>query len=120
MTPRRFLTMLALVGTALSTQPTRVQAQAPVSGAFCYLDQGVFGGPIQPIQGGWQWTVACAYLGSDSSKNVISGIQVNTVDGDTLATIAQKLANGVKADGATRNFSIVRVVLPQVVQITPQ
>lgn len=109
---------LALV---LSGPSRELSAQANAVVAFCYLDQGQFGGALQPTPTGWQWAMVCAYSNpSTGQKDVVTGVIANTLNGDTLGQVGQKLANGVKADAALHNYVITAVLLPQSVIVTPQ
>ena len=78
--------------------------------AFFYVDQGGPGGGIQPTDTGFVWTLIAAFREpSDGRKQVVTGIQTETLDADTLIQIRDKLAAAVKAEGTARKFTVTTV-----------
>lgn len=79
--------------------------------AFYYLDTQAFGGAIQPNdKGGFTWRVVAIFREVQTNrKAVVSEVIVDTLDGDNVNAIHTKLANGVKADGLSRDFNVTTV-----------
>lgn len=79
--------------------------------AFFYIDPGAFGGGVQANDVGFTWNMVAVYRDTVTNrKDVVTGIQAQTLDGDTLVQVRDKLAAAIKSDGATRGFSISTVV----------
>lgn len=82
--------------------------------ALAYLDQqhAPFGA-LEATAAGWKWWLVAAYRDTVSNKKeVLTGISVDTLDGDNLAQVGTKLAAGVKAFGTGYGLTATTVVLP--------
>lgn len=80
------------------------------STAFYYGDQQAFGGAIQPNDTGFTWNLVAVFREpATGRKNTVTGITAQTLDGDTLLQIGQKLGAAVKAEGLARDYSVTVV-----------
>jgi hypothetical protein len=78
--------------------------------AMYYLDSQAFGGAIQPNKDGFTWKLVAIFREVQTDrKAVVSEVTVDTLDGDTLLQIRDKLAAAVKADGLNRDFNVTTV-----------
>lgn len=102
---------------SVTSAPVTVQGQN--TAALCILDNTHLGGSVRPLPTGWQWALVCA-MGSPPSGLVQSDIVVDTLAADNLAAIGLKLANAVKAYGATVGWNVTTVLLPTFSFVTPQ
>jgi hypothetical protein len=81
------------------------------SSALYYLNPSAFGGSIQVSDNGFLWNLVGVYREPQTNrKSVIAGILVETLDGDSLVQVRDKLAAGVKAEGTARDFNVTTVV----------
>lgn len=80
------------------------------SSALFYLAPTAFGGSIRPTTTGFTWELVAVFREpATNRKEVINGVKVDTLDGDTLTQIRDKLAAGVKAEGLARDFNVTTV-----------
>jgi hypothetical protein len=80
------------------------------SQAMYYLDGQAFGGAIQPNKDGFTWKLVAIFREAQTDrKTVISEVTVETLDGDSLLQIRDKLAAGIKAEGLARDFNVTTV-----------
>ncbi len=76
-----------------------------------YINSSAFGGAIQATPSGFSWNLVGIYREpATNRKEVIAGIIVETLDGDSLVQIRNKLAAAIKAEGTTRDFNVTNVV----------
>jgi hypothetical protein len=81
--------------------------------ALAYLASGDPGGAVRSTSTGFTWVMTAVFREpSTNLKEVITEVGIDTLDADTLAQIRDKLAQGVKAEGGRRGFSVTKVLLP--------
>lgn len=81
-----------------------------MASAFFYIDSAGPGGGIQPTDSGFLWSMNAAFREpADGRKQVVTGIQAETLDNDNLVQIRDKLAAAIKAEGAARKFTVTTV-----------
>lgn len=116
-----FVSSLALAGLLVFSSPWRTSAQAANAIAFCTFNTSSIFGPVTPTPTGWNWGFTCA-LNDNTGNRALTTVFVDTLQGDTLGVVAQKIANAVKAQAAvqTPSFTVTNVFVPQMASIVPQ
>lgn len=90
--------------------------------AWAHLNDGVFGGSMQPIANGWQFNVALAYKDSVTGAKQVDQVSIPVTDAQlgSMAGLRQAIANGAR-DWLVANKAITPalVIVDEVVLIAP-